>query len=221
MFNPVLAQKLLHTLDGISRVLQQIADSLEQLHIRRAIQPATAAPLHGLDLGEFQFPEAQYVLLDAKLLRHLADIAKCFHRLDQGTSPSNSKMRFFYSAALRRISPVLMRCFMMLLGRNTKTLRGVIGTSCPVLGLRPIRWPFWRMPKEPKEDSFTALPAARLVEISCRIISTRSCDSLRGKPTFCTTASARSARVSVLPPMVFRPSPALCNCKDANGGFAL
>ena len=34
-----------------------------------------------------------------------------------------------YSAALRRESPELMRPFMMLLGRNTKTRRGVIGTS--------------------------------------------------------------------------------------------
>ena len=101
-----------------------------------------------------------------------------------------------------------MRSFMMLLGRNTSTRRGVIGTSCPVFGLRPTRWPFWRMPNEPNEDSLTVWPAARLVEISCSISSTSSCDSLRGSPTFWTTASARSARVSVLPPMVFRPSPA-------------
>ena len=46
---------------------------------------------------------------------------------------------------------------MMLLGRNTSTRRGVIGTSWPVLGLRPTRWPFWRMPKEPNEDSLTVL----------------------------------------------------------------
>ena len=51
-----------------------------------------------------------------------------------------------------------MRCFMMLLGRNTSTRRGVIGTSWPVLGLRPTRSPFWRMPKEPKEESFTDSP---------------------------------------------------------------
>ena len=50
-----------------------------------------------------------------------------------------------------------MRCFMMLLGRNTSTRRGVIGTSSPVFGLRPTRWPFWRMPKEPNEESFTVL----------------------------------------------------------------
>ena len=47
-----------------------------------------------------------------------------------------------YSAALRRDRPPLMRSFMILLGRNTNTRRGVIGTSSPVLGLRPIRCPF-------------------------------------------------------------------------------
>ena len=73
-----------------------------------------------------------------------------------------------------------MRCFMMLLGRKTKTLRGVIGTSCPVLGLRPMRWPFWRMPNEPNDDSLTERPAARVVEISFRMSSTRSWVSLRG-----------------------------------------
>lgn len=48
-----------------------------------------------------------------------------------------------YSAALgRRDRPELIRSFMMLLGRNTKTLRGVMGTSLPVLGFRPMRSPF-------------------------------------------------------------------------------
>ena len=95
----------------------------------------------------------------------------------------------------------------LLLGRNTSTRRGVMGTSWPVLGLRPTRSPFLRMPKEPKEESFTDRPDARLAEISCRMSSTSSWDSLRGSPTFWTTASARSARVSVLPPILIYPSP--------------
>ena len=59
-----------------------------------------------------------------------------------------------------------MRSFIMLLGRKTKTRRGVIGTSSPVLGLRPMRSPFWRMPNEPNEDSFTESPRAKLAEIT-------------------------------------------------------
>ena len=94
---------------------------------------------------------------------------------------------------------------MMLLGRNTRTRRGVIGTSSPVLGLRPIRSPFWRMPKEPNEDSLTDSPRARLAEISPSTSSTSSWLSLRGSPTLRTTASARSARVNVLPPMALPP----------------
>lgn len=48
-----------------------------------------------------------------------------------------------YSALLpRRERPELIRSFMMLLGRKTSTRRGVMGTSLPVLGLRPMRSPF-------------------------------------------------------------------------------
>ncbi len=50
---------------------------------------------------------------------------------------------------------------MMLLGRKTSTRRGVIGTSLPVFGLRPTRSPFWRMPNDPNEESFTCSPRAK------------------------------------------------------------
>jgi hypothetical protein len=48
---------------------------------------AAAAPLHGLELWKFGLPEAQYVLLDAKLNRYFADIAKCIRCLRQGSTP--------------------------------------------------------------------------------------------------------------------------------------
>ena len=53
-----------------------------------------------LQLRELQFPEAQHVLLDAKLRRHLADIAKCFNRLCQGTPPLNAEL-----GLLSRVAP--------------------------------------------------------------------------------------------------------------------
>ena len=48
-----------------------------------------------------------------------------------------------------------MRFFSTCEARKTRTLRGRIGTSSPVLGLRPIRSPFSRTEKLPKDDSFT------------------------------------------------------------------
>ena len=106
-----------------------------------------------------------------------------------------------------------MRSFMILLGRNTRTRRGVIGTSWPVFGLRPTRSPLARMPKEPNDDNLTVSPPARLSETSFKISSTMSCDSLRGRPIFWTTASAKSARVSVLLPITVASQPLNCRAR--------
>ena len=65
------------------------------------------------------------------------------------------------------------------------TRRGVIGTSIPVLGLRPIRSPLARTTKEPNEDSFTVSPRTMAAEISWSTISTSSADSLRARPSCC------------------------------------
>ena len=42
-------------------------------------------------------------------------------------------------------------------GLNTITRRGVIGTSTPVFGLRPIRSPLERTTKDPKEEELHRL----------------------------------------------------------------
>ena len=184
---------------------------LQQLDVARPIEAPAAAALHGLELRELGLPEAQHVLLDAELHRHLADVAKCFHCLCQGSAPAErcERSRPGYSAALRRIRPgvdALLhdvarpehqhatrrdRNFLARLGIAPDPLR-------PSGGCRTSR----------TRRASPVSPAARLVEISCKMSSTSSWNSLRGSPTFWTTASARSARVSVLPPMVFRPSPA-------------
>src|SRR6202011_880377 len=78
----------------------------------------------------------------------------------------------------------LIRCFRMADGLNTITRRGEIGTSVPVLGLRPIRWPFLRTMNEPNDDSFTVSPFSRQSVISFRTSSTKADDSVRDKPTF-------------------------------------
>src|SRR5882672_9846460 len=78
----------------------------------------------------------------------------------------------------------LMRCLRIADGLNTITRRGEIGTSLPVLGLRPILWPFLRTTKEPKEDSFTVSPRSRQSVISFSTSSTSVADSVRDNPTF-------------------------------------
>src|SRR3954468_23094455 len=93
----------------------------------------------------------------------------------------------------------LMRCLRIAEGLNTITRRGEIGTSLPVLGLRPTRWPFLRTTKEPNEESFTVSPRSRQSVISFKTSSTSAEDSVRERPTFWYTASQRSARVIVFP----------------------
>src|SRR5580698_3052791 len=83
------------------------------------------------------------------------------------------------------------------LGRNTSTRRGAMGTSSPVLGLRPMRWDFCRTAKVPKEESLTVSPRASASQTSSSMSSTIWADSLRDRPTAWNTASVRSARVRV------------------------
>src|SRR5665213_2014721 len=66
-----------------------------------------------------------------------------------------------------RTIDLLILDFNTLLGLNTRTCRGRIGTSCPVLGLRPIRWFFERTWNEPNELSLTFWPErqAQLVRL--------------------------------------------------------
>src|SRR5215218_413983 len=96
-------------------------------------------------------------------------------------------------------SPPLMRALRTLEGLNTMTRRGSIGTSTPVLGLRPTRCPFSRTTNDPNEDSFTVSPALRLSQMCASTSSTSDADSVRDSPTFWYTASLRSASVTVRP----------------------
>src|SRR5260221_1971782 len=83
-------------------------------------------------------------------------------------------------------------------GRNTSTCRGRIGTSSPVLGLRPMRRPLRRTEKLPNDEILTISPRASASEISRSTVSTRSADSFRDRPTSWYTASPNWARVTVV-----------------------
>src|SRR5215468_11296681 len=80
--------------------------------------------------------------------------------------------------------PEFIRVFRIADGLNTITRRGEIGTSFPVLGLRPIRWPFLRTTNDPNEESFTVSPRSRQSVISLSTSSTNVADSVRDRPTF-------------------------------------
>lgn len=59
-------------------------------------------------------------------------------------------------------------------GLNVSTRRGLIGTSIPVRGLRPIRSRLDRTAKRPKDRSLTASPRTSASEISSSAISKMS-----------------------------------------------
>src|SRR5205814_10590743 len=78
----------------------------------------------------------------------------------------------------------LIRCFRVADRLNAIARRGDTGTSVPVFGLRPIRWPFLRTMNDPDDDNFTVSPFSRQSVISFNASSTKADDSVRDKPTF-------------------------------------
>ncbi|EAQ06490.1 hypothetical protein SKA53_05363 [Yoonia vestfoldensis SKA53] len=94
--------------------------------------------------------------------------------------------------------PDATRSFIRCDGRKVSTRRGWIGTSSPVLGLRPTRAALSRTAKVPKDEILTVSPATSESDTCVSTLSTRSALSLRDRPTSLWTASARSMRVSVL-----------------------
>src|SRR5207245_2659267 len=153
-----------------------------ELDIVGPVIAAAAAAFQRLDLGKARLPEAQHVLRQIEILGDFADRPECFGAFRQsGWSPpgpgracgaprlfSWSRSRLGRSSPLAPYSPAgsaplatsaaLILCLRTLLGLKTITRRGEIGTSCPVFGLRPTRWPFCLTTKDPNEESFTASP---------------------------------------------------------------
>ncbi len=84
----VLAQQLLHALDGVALVVEHVADALDQLDILRAVVAAAAAALHRLDLREARLPEAQHMLRQVEIFGHFADGAEGVGALVHGAALS-------------------------------------------------------------------------------------------------------------------------------------
>src|SRR5262249_49166511 len=171
-------------------------NAAQQVYVFRTIVTPAAAALHRPDLRKAALPKPQHMLRQIEIVRDLTDRTKGVGRLVQSRLSVGSELNY-PSWPSWPSDPPLMRCLRIAEGLNTITRRGDIGTSVPVFGLRPIRWPFLRTTKEPNEESFTVSPRSRQSVISLRTSSTSAADSVRDNPTCWYTASQRSARVTV------------------------
>src|SRR4029450_7653748 len=178
--HPLLPQETLNAADGIALAIKEMADSAQEIEVLRPVIAAPTAALHRPDLMEAAFPEPQAVVRKLEFLRHFADRSECARcLLHRRCAPLSHGCRYFCA-----LESVLMRCLRIADGLNTITRRGEIGTSLPVLGLRPILWPFLRTTNEPNDESLTVSPRSRQSVISFNTSSTSVADSVRDKPTF-------------------------------------
>jgi hypothetical protein len=176
MAHALFTQDLLNAANSVAVAVQEMADAPQQIDIVWPIVTPASTPLQRLDLGEPGFPETKDVLGKFEVLSDLTYGAECvgsfFHRKSH-----NRPQRFLSWRSL-----ILL--FSIFDGLKTITFLGSIGTSSPVLGLRPILRPFLRTTKEPNEESFTFSPRARQSVISRNTNSTRAADSVLDRPTF-------------------------------------
>src|SRR6056297_3425880 len=184
-------ENALNALDRVAFGIEQAADALEQIDIARTIIAPPARPLERFDLRESCFPEAQHMLGQVEILSDFADGTKSVRTLFHCASlpPDQTTPSFATRGEPARahspsesLSPLIL-AFITLEGLKTMTRRGSIGTSTPVFGLRPIRSPFSRTTKDPKEDSFTVSPCSSVSQISPSTDSTNWADSVRESPT--------------------------------------
>src|SRR5688500_16918310 len=103
-------------------------------------------------------------------------------RKASGDLSTEAETRWMAYFPVRTID-LLILDFNTLDGLNTRTCRGRIGTSSPVLGLRPMRSFLERTWNEPKEDSLTFAPVIKASAISSSTRSTSSADSVLDSPT--------------------------------------
>ena len=164
----LLAQQLLHPFDRVAFAVEKLLDRAQEFDVVGPIVAPAAAALERLDLRKSCFPEAQHVLRQLHVFGDFADRAESFGALVHGVSLASPRPRSPSAGALTSAGSALIRDFNTLDGLKTITRRGRIGTSTPVFGLRPMRWPFERTTKEPNEDSFTVSPRAAASQISSR-----------------------------------------------------
>src|SRR5579863_1569509 len=180
----LLAQNALHAPDRVALTVEQVANAAQEIDVFGTIEASSSAPLHRSDLRESAFPETQHMLRHIDLVGNFANGAECPRRLVHWPVPAKISAHSRHYGVACPSASELIRCLRIADGLNTITRRGEIGTSLPVFGLRPIRWPFLRTTNEPNDDSFTVSPRSRQSVISLSTSSTRVADSVRDRPTF-------------------------------------
>ncbi len=93
MANALLFQDLLDPFDGVSFIVKQMTDTLEQIDIVWAIIAAATASFHGLYLRKAGFPKAQNMLRQVEILRDLANCSECIRTFPQDTHLSLATSR--------------------------------------------------------------------------------------------------------------------------------
>src|SRR4051812_29815232 len=140
----LVAKQLLDPADGIALVVEQPVDAVREIDVGGPVVAAVFRALHRPQ-RKLGLPIAQDVLGDAKLQRQFADRLESARRLVGAGHPAA------YFATRSR---------MIWLARKVITRRGAIGTSTPVLGLRPTRCPLSRRMNVPNPEIFTFWPWA-------------------------------------------------------------
>src|SRR5690606_10114839 len=139
--------------------MQQMVDALGERDVLGAVIAAAARPLERLQLRETRFPISEHMRRHPDAHRQFADRQHGARRLAVIIGHAGPRQRSgesYFPATRARID---------WLARKVITRRGRIGTSTPVLGLRPIRCALSRSTKVPKPEIFTFCPTASASDI--------------------------------------------------------
>jgi hypothetical protein len=85
MGNALLAQNALHTFDGVTFIIKQVANALQERDVRGPVVASATRALHRLDLAKAGFPETKHMLWQVQNVRRFAYCAKRFRAFGRGT----------------------------------------------------------------------------------------------------------------------------------------
>src|SRR5690606_8689456 len=91
-------EQLLHALDRISVIVEQMPDALQEIDVLGAVIAPSAAALHRLDLRETSLPETQHMLRQVEIVGNFADGAESVRALFHSTL--DERLRHRHNGAL-------------------------------------------------------------------------------------------------------------------------
>src|SRR6185369_2467316 len=129
-----LRKQLLNALDRIALTIEELIDTGYQRYVIGSVIAPIAGTLQRPKLRKARFPIAQDVLGNAELIGNFADCSQRAFCLYGRIGHVRSISYLALAIVSRRSCDA----------RKVRTRLGAIGTSIPVLGLRPTRWPLSR-----------------------------------------------------------------------------